>query len=68
LIDFLYTDTIKFHLRSLHLLFPALTAIKYVSRCAENAYNYKPENINALCENVVFRKICLVATFRTLNT
>jgi hypothetical protein len=39
-----------------------------VSRCAQNAYNYKPENINALSENVVFRKIFLAATFRTLNT
>jgi len=64
---FLYTDIIKFHSHSLHLLFPALTAIKYV-RCAQNAYNYKPENLNAVCENVVFRKICLAATFRTLNT
>jgi len=65
---FLYTDIIKFHSCSLCLLFPALKAIKYVSRCAQNAYNYKSENLNALCENVVFRKICLAATFRTLNT
>jgi hypothetical protein len=45
-----------------------VTAIKYVSRRAQNAYNYKPENLNALCENYVLRKIWLAAIFRTLNT
>jgi hypothetical protein len=65
---FLYTDIINIHLRSLHLLFLALTAIKYVSRRAHNAYNYKPENLNVLRENYVLRKICLAAMFRTLNT
>ena len=40
----------------------------YVSGCADNAYNYKPVNLNVLCENDVLRKICLAAMSRTLNT
>lgn len=65
---FIYTDIINIHSCSLNLLFIALTAIKYVSRHEQNAYNYKPENLNALCENDVLRNIYLAAVFRTLNT